>query len=41
MKMTVIQTKGLTKVFKRMEKEEGLKGTFKALFKRKMIEKTA
>ncbi len=39
--MTVIQTKGLTKVFKRMEKEEGLKGTFKALFKRKMIEKTA
>lgn len=39
--MTVIQTQSLTKKFKRMEKEEGLKGTVKALFKRKMIEKTA
>lgn len=39
--MPVIQTVGLTKQFKRLTKEEGLKGTFKALFKRRMIEKTA
>jgi ABC-2 type transport system ATP-binding protein len=38
---TVIQTKGLTKVFKRVEKEDGLKGTLKALFKRVIVEKTA
>lgn len=38
---SVIQTRGLTKVFKRTEKEEGLKGTFRALFKRKTIEKIA
>ena len=39
--MTIIQTNGLTKKFKRMEKEDGFKGTFKALFKRKMVEKIA
>ena len=38
---TVIQTKGLTKVFKRSEKEDGLKGTLKALFKRVVTEKIA
>lgn len=37
----IIQTQGLTKIFKRTEKEDGLKGTFKALFKRTVTEKTA
>ncbi|MCX7771887.1 MAG: ATP-binding cassette domain-containing protein, partial [Clostridia bacterium] len=37
----IIETKGLTKVFKRMEKEEGFKGTIKALFRRKIVLKTA
>lgn len=39
--MAIIQTHSLTKVFKRMKKQEGLKGTFRALFKREMVEKTA
>ncbi len=37
----IIETQGLTKIFKIIEKEDGLKGTFKALFKRKTVEKTA
>lgn len=39
--MQVIETKALTKVFSRVEKEEGFKGTLKSLFKRSMVDKTA
>ena len=38
---SIIVTQGLTKIYKRAEKEDGLKGTFKALFKRKIVGKTA
>jgi ABC-2 type transport system ATP-binding protein len=39
--MSIIQTKNLTKTYTRFEKEEGLKGSFKSLFKRKYVIKTA
>jgi ABC-2 type transport system ATP-binding protein len=39
--MQAIQTQNLTKTFKRLEKDEGFKGTFKTLFKRSLVEKTA
>lgn len=39
--MNIIETKKLTKTYKRFEKDEGLKGSIKSLFKRKMIKKTA
>jgi len=39
--MTVIQTKSLTKTFRRFEKDPGLAGSVKSLFKRKFVEKTA
>lgn len=39
--MTIIKTEGLTKVFRRMKKEEGFRGTLKALVKRNVVEKTA
>jgi ABC-2 type transport system ATP-binding protein len=38
---TVIQTKQLTKEYKRFEKEAGLRGSVKSLFNRKYISKTA
>jgi len=37
----IIETKKLTKTFRRFEKEPGLKGSVKSLFIRKFIEKTA
>ena len=37
----IIQTKNLTKTFRRFEKEPGLKGSIKSLFNRKFIDKTA
>ena len=39
--MPVIETKNLTKTFKRFEKEAGLKGSVKSLFHRKFVEKNA
>lgn len=39
--MPIIETQGLTKIYKRVEKEDGLKGTLKALFRRQIVEKTA
>lgn len=39
--MCIINTKILTKKFKRFEKEEGLKGSIKSLFKRQFTEKNA
>lgn len=39
--MNIIQTRNLTKSYTRFEKEEGLKGSFKSLFKHKKITKTA
>ena len=39
--MNVIQTNSLTKQYTRFEKEEGLKGSIKSLFKREKIIKTA
>lgn len=38
---TMIEVKGLTKVFKTYKRESGLKGTVKALFKREQIDVTA
>jgi ABC-2 type transport system ATP-binding protein len=39
--MNVIHTKGLTKAYRRFEKEPGLKGSVRSLFNRKFISKTA
>jgi ABC-2 type transport system ATP-binding protein len=39
--MPVIHTKNLTKTFRRFEKEPGLAGSVKSLFRRKFTEKTA
>ncbi|HEX2945434.1 MAG TPA: ATP-binding cassette domain-containing protein [Clostridia bacterium] len=39
--MNALQVDRLTRVYRSAEKEEGLKGTFKALFHKKVIEKTA
>ena len=39
--MSLIYTKNLTKTYSRFEKEPGLKGSIKSLFKRKFVEKTA
>jgi ABC-2 type transport system ATP-binding protein len=39
--MSVIYTRNLMKTYRRFEKEPGLKGSAKSLFKRKFIEKTA
>lgn len=39
--MSVIHTKNLSKIFRRFEKEPGLKGSVKSLFKRKFTEKRA
>lgn len=39
--MSIIQTKNLTKEYKRFEKEAGLKGSLKSLFNRKFVTKTA
>lgn len=39
--MNIIHTKNLTKIFKRFEKEPGLKGSVKSLFKRQYTEKRA
>jgi ABC-2 type transport system ATP-binding protein len=39
--MNIIETKNLTKTYTRFEKEAGLKGSIKSLFKRKKIIKTA
>lgn len=39
--MTVIETKGLTKTFKRYEKKAGLKASVQSLFRRTYTEKTA
>lgn len=36
-----IITKNLTKTYTTFEKEEGLKGSFKSLFKKKILEKEA
>lgn len=38
---TMIEVKGLTKVFKTYKRESGLKGTVKALFKREQVDVTA
>ncbi|MDR1060810.1 MAG: ATP-binding cassette domain-containing protein [Clostridiales bacterium] len=37
----IIQTKGLTKTYRRFKKEAGLKGSVKSLFKRQFVSKTA
>lgn len=39
--MAVIETKNLTKSYRRFEKEAGLKGSVKSLFRRKYVTKTA
>jgi ABC-2 type transport system ATP-binding protein len=39
--MNIIQTKNLNKMYTRFEKEEGLRGSIKSLFKRKKISKSA
>lgn len=39
--MNIIQTKKLTKTYTRFEKEEGLRGSVKSLFKREKVLKTA
>lgn len=39
--MRVIETKNLTKTYRRFKKPEGLKGSLKSLWKREYIEKTA
>ena len=39
--MNIIHTKNLSKIFKRFEKEPGLKGSVKSLFKRQFTEKRA
>ncbi len=39
--MDIIFCRGLTKVYRRFEKEEGLRGSMKSLFHREMIEKRA
>jgi len=39
--MSIIETRHLTKTYRRFEKEPGLKGSFKSLLKRKFIEKIA
>ena len=39
--MAAIKAENLTRIYQSFEKEEGLKGTFKALFNKKIIEKTA
>lgn len=39
--MKVIETKNLTKTYRRFKKPEGLKGSLKSLWKREYIEKTA
>ncbi len=39
--MSIIQTSKLTKTFRRFEKEEGLRGSIKSLFKRQFSEKRA
>lgn len=39
--MEVIETKNLTKIYRRFEKEAGLKGSVKSLFRRKYVTKTA
>jgi len=39
--MSLIYTQNLTKTYRRFEKEPGLRGSIKSLFKRKYIEKTA
>ena len=39
--MSIIETCGLTKTFRRFEKEPGLKGSVKSLFNRKFVDKTA
>ena len=39
--MSLIKTSNLTKTYKRFEKEPGLRGSVKSLFKREFVEKTA
>ena len=39
--MSLINTNNLTKTYRRFEKEAGLRGSIKSLFKRKFVEKTA
>lgn len=39
--MNIIETKKLTKTYHRFQKEEGLRGSIKSLFKRVKIEKKA
>lgn len=39
--MNIIETKGLTKTFKRYKKQEGLRGSIRGLWKREYEEKTA
>ncbi len=39
--MPLIDTKGLTKIYRRFEKDQGLKGSIASLFHRKYVEKTA
>jgi len=39
--MHVIHTKGLTKTYRRFEKEEGLRGSVRSLFQRQFVTKTA
>ncbi len=39
--MNIIETKNLTKTYQRFKKEPGLKGSFKSLFKREFVTKTA
>lgn len=39
--MTAIKAENLTRIYRSSEKEEGLNGTFKALFHKNIIEKTA
>ncbi len=39
--MTIIHTRGLTKTYRRFEKEPGLRGSIKSLFHRQFVEKCA
>lgn len=39
--MQVLKVEELTRIYRSFEKEEGLKGTFEALFHKKIVEKTA
>jgi ABC-2 type transport system ATP-binding protein len=39
--MSLIKTNNLTKIYRRFEKEPGLRGSVKSLFNRKFVEKTA